>query len=212
MLLIISENKQIAEDLSDMFNFMGVLSYALTPEDAPLENPEIYRAILVMSPEKIKNGEELYLMLETYLKNIPVFSLGKAPTDINFSYELSENLSAAEIFDAICKRCRECGFSSPGDYRLEFINASVTNSETLFFSQNLKLTKTELMIVRVLLRHFPSPIKPFEILKFAFRKNRTPDEPSIRTHISKINKKASKISGRNLIFNFGKNGYILKSH
>ena len=52
-------------------------------------------------------------------------------------------------------------------------------------------------------------VKTDEILKFAFRKNRSPDDASIRTHISKINKKAMKISGRKLIFNVEKNGYRL---
>ena len=45
------------------------------------------------------------------------------------------------------------------------------------------------MIVRALLQLYPSPIKPEKILKLAFRKMRSPSEGSIRTHISKINKK-----------------------
>ena len=122
---------------------------------------------------------------------------------------MSENLSAAEIFESVRKTCKNYGFSLPGEYRLSFLNVSQDIKEPTFFSEKLPLTKTELMIVRVLANRFPKAAKTDEILKFAFRKKRSPDDASIRTHISKINKKAMKISGRKLIFNVEKNGYRL---
>ena len=58
MLLIVSKPKIQAEDLSDMMNFMGVLSLAATPTEAIFEISENYRALIVISGEKIEEETE----------------------------------------------------------------------------------------------------------------------------------------------------------
>ncbi len=209
MLLIVSKPKIQAEDLSDMMNFMGVLSLALVPSEALFEISENYRALIVISSDKIDENIEDELLLRAKRFNIPSFMLGKCEDGEKYNFTLRKNLSASEILDGIIEKCKGGGFKLPGEYKTEELDVSLTCREALWFSKNILLTKTEKMIVRVLLRFFPKPVKPSEILKLAFRKKRLPDEASIRTHISKINKKSMIISGRMLILNFEKLGYVL---
>ncbi len=210
MLLIASKPKECAEDLSDMFNFMGVLSVAVKPGEIFDEIPEIYRAILLLSPEKIYDEIDFSEKIRSYYKNIPIFAFGNAKTECAFDAVFPENLSAAEIFHTVYSFCRGSGFKAPGEYFLDEIDASPERSGAVCFSKKLPLTKTELMILRTLLCLYPNPVKPSEIIKFAFRKKRAPNETSVRTHISIINKKAMKILGRKLILSSEKQGYYIQ--
>ena len=207
MLLILSENKTEAENLSDMMNFMGVLSFAEDIDTGFLEISEIYRAIVILSPEKIKDKEALLAGLLEF--DLPYFFVGESEGLSARGVYLPKNLSSSEILEKITEHLKSFGTKAPGEYHLPFIDASINHSDLIYLSKKIELTKTELMIVRSLIKHYKSPLKPSEILKFAFRKRRMPDEASIRTHVSKINKKAMKISGRTLISNCDKNGYVL---
>ena len=118
MLLIISESKHQAEDLSDMFNFMGVLSIAASPEESAFEISEIFRAIIVLSPKKIKECDALYQLLISYGNHVPIFTIGARKEKFEQEFILEEELSASEIFESIKLCCYDNGFSVPGDYRL----------------------------------------------------------------------------------------------
>ncbi len=212
MLLIVSKPKTQAEDLSDLMNFMGVLSLAATPTEAIFEISENYRALIVIPDEKTDDNIKDALLLSAKDLNVPSFSLGEGERESKFDFHLKETLSAAEILDAVIERCKAGNFKPVGEYKNSDVDASLSRGKAFCFSESVSLTKTEAMIVRVLLRFYPSPVKAHEILKLAFRKKRSPDEASIRTHISKINKKCMKISGRTLISNFEKLGYTLSKN
>ena len=209
MLLIVSDLKNQAEDLSDMMNFMGVISVAAGASEAIFEISPIYRALVVITPDLIGENTENALLEKCVAATIPSFSLGMCRSYKKYSFNLSEGLSASEILERIKEKCKLCGFDVPGEYKSAGIDVSQARRDAIFLSNKIELTKTELMIVRALLRLYPNPVKPDEILKFSFRKMRSPDEGSIRTHISKINKKAMKTSGRTLILNLEKLGYVL---
>lgn len=209
MLLIVSQNKEQAENLSDMLNFMGILSHSATPEEAFFEIPEIYRGILILSKGNSNDSTELYTLLDASFDTVPVFILGCTENFQKSDFYLDEKLSAAEILEAVMATCNKYMLPPPGEYKNEFIDVSVRCGKARVKDVEIPLTKTEIMIMRVLLRFSRKPVKPSEILKYAFRKKRSPDEASIRTHVSKINKKGMKMLGRNLILNFEKTGYVL---
>lgn len=208
MLLIVSKPKIQAEDLSDMMNFMGVLSLAATPTEAIFEISENYRALIVISGEKIEEETEGALLHRAKELQLPTFSLSKDENS-NYDFTLKRTLSASEILSSITSYCKSYGYRLPGEYVAEDLDLSLAHREALCYSESITLTRTEAMIVKALLRFYPRPAKASEILKIAFRAKRLPDEASIRTHISKINKKAMIISGRPLISNFDKLGYVL---
>lgn len=209
MLLIVSNTIMQAEDLSDMMNFMGILSVAETASQAIFEICANYRAVIVINPYFLEEKIENSLLERAEEANIPIFSIGRCYDYEKYSCNLEQNLHASEILDRVIEKCKALNCDIPGEYKALGIDVSCARQEAIFFSKKISLTKTELMIVRALLRLYPKPAKAEKILKLSFRKKRSPDEGSIRTHISKINKKCMKILGRTLIFNFEKLGYVL---
>ena len=160
MLLIVSKPKECAEDLSDMFNFMGVLSVAANPSEVFDEMSEIYRAILLLSPEKIYDEIDFCEKIRSYYKNIPIFTFGSPKAETAFDAVFPENLSAAEIFRAVYSYCNDSGFKLPGEYFIGGVDASLNRNGAECFSKKINLTKTELMIVRTLLCLYPRPVRP----------------------------------------------------
>jgi len=209
MLLIIAKAKDAANDLSDMLNFMGILSEAQTPLRAVEEISEKHRAILCLLPEKIYDEEKYLESLRTLSPAAPIFAIGKTNFPEGFDKVLPENLSAAEIFDTVFCYCENNGLRLPGEYKLGELDLSVRRKKPSYKNEILAFTKTELMILRTLITFSPSPLKPRDFLRFAFRAKRAPEETSVRTHISIINKKWGKISGRNIILNLEKQGYVI---
>ena len=209
MILIVAKPKHYANDLSDMFNFMGVLSNAVTPQEALSEISITYRAVLVLHQENIYDERDFVTKLRSYATTVPIFVLGEAKNPDAFDCTLSENLSAAKIFLKMREYCENNNFELPGDYRIAGLDVSLSVKTPTYFSKGLSFTKTELMIIRTLSCFYPNPLKPEIILSYAFRNARLPEKTSVRTHVSTINKKFKKISGRNLILNFEKRGYVI---
>ena len=58
MVLIISTSRKTAEVISDMFYYMGVISYAATPTEALSEFSGLYRAALLVNPEALPDHED----------------------------------------------------------------------------------------------------------------------------------------------------------
>ena len=208
MLLIVSKPKILAEDLSDMMNFMGILSLAATPAEALFEINKKYRALIIISGEKLEDNIINALLLRARELSVPSFSSGDFFGEGTL-FSISESASAAEILDAVKVFCKENGYRTPGEYKTHDFDFSPSRKNALCYSQSISFTKTESMILRVLTVFMNSPVSASEILKLAFRNKRLPDEAGVRTHISKINKKHMIISGRILILNCDKQGYIL---
>ena len=203
MLLIVSKNLREAVNFSDMLNFMGVLSLSVTPEEFSHEYTKFYRGIIVLSSDKI-DDEKWH---EFCTKDVPIFAVGSEYKNKNMGIFLSEKLSASEIFESVRNYCESKNIIAPGEYKNHFLDVSLDKKCAEYFGYKIPVTKTEIMILRALLSFYPKPVNAHEILKVAFRKNREPDVASVRTHISIINKKAIKNSGRKLILNIDNQGY-----
>ncbi len=202
MILIIDKSKKTANDIANMLYYMGVIAVAKTPKDALSEISTAYRAVIISNPNALADKSDYTARLRTYVPNVPVFALSDSVDDYDRAiYEkiFPTTVYGARLLTAICDYTEESRLKTPGIYRLAGIDASRIISCPLYLGHPLPFTKTESMILRVLIRTYPVPIKPKKILDYAFRESRAPDVSNVRTHISVMNKKFREISGRNLI-------------
>jgi hypothetical protein len=211
MILIINKSRKNARALSDMFYYMGILSYGLTPEEALSEISPIYRAVVIENPSSLPDKKDYVARLRSYA-DIPIFSLtdtSDADDDLLFDGIIKSGSYASHIFRVINRYCNDNELHSPGVYRLAGIEATINRRFPKFLYKPLEFTRTETMILRALVRLYPVPVNSKTLLKYAFRQARTPEVSSVRTHISIINKKFRKISERNLIYFLEDKGYKL---
>ncbi len=206
MIITVSINLEDAVSLSDMFYYMGIPSCALTPEEAVMNIPSYCRAVIVMAGSE----KNIYHISEkTTPLNIPIFTLGNSDLS-RLGEKIDDSLSCADIVSRICTYNKAHGIKSPTEYALGEIDTSLILTSPTFTGIKLPFTKTEALIMRTLISAYPDAIESGDILKYAFRKNRTPDISSIRTHISIMNKKIRSAVGKNVIEMISGKGYIIK--
>ncbi len=215
MLLIISQNKRIAKSISDTFYYMSILSYAATPHEALSEISEIYRAALIISPESFPDVRDYVNRIKAYKSDLPVFALTEGAelpcyADI-FDKTFDFPTFTPALAEKIIKYANDNNCARIGDYRLAGFNASSDVIGVNYFYRKVNLTKTEMMILRFLIRSYPLPKGSNEILKYAFKSSRSPDKNSIRTHISLMNKKFEKYLDKKVLTFIPHKGYIIET-
>lgn len=209
MILIISKNKKNSAPLSEMFYFMGVLSHTATPTEALSLISPIFNCILIINPDMLADKEDYAARLRSYL-HIPIFALKDNEDEIDniiFDGVINSNTYAPRILSFITNYTDGKDMKIPGTYKLAGINASVYLHSPMYFDKVIPLTKTESMILRSLICAYPTPLSAKEILKYAFRQSRLPEESNIRTHLSIMNRKFREITGRNLTVLTPSSGY-----
>ena len=209
MILIIDKTKRERESIQDMFYYMGIPSRGVAPEEAARELSPLYRAVILTSPDTITALRELVDELRE-ICNIPIYALSSHSIDY-VDGVFPSNIYSSELVKEISKKEVECGREPLGVYRLAGIDASLDLRCPTVFGKEIGLTKTETMILRVLIKAYPIPALPKEILKYAFRQARMPEMPSVRTHISVINKKFSGLFGRQLTMPGTPGGYVIST-
>lgn len=215
MLLIISSAKKNAQAVSDMFYYMGVVSYAATPAEALTEISEQYRAVLILEPENLADTEDYIRKIRSYKSNIPIFAVyGKGHPllcselfdgcfgDNSYSSTLVEEIVRYQIMHKLPKTAH---------YRLAGIDASCDKSAVTVFDKPINFTKTETMILRYLIACYPAPQSAKNIVKYAFKPTRKPEITSIRTHISVMNKKFRERTGKTLCASVPTVGYTVST-
>ena len=211
MILVIDEIKKAAVNLAATFSYMGFLSVGVTPDEATGEISPMYRAVIVTSTPRITSPKELVCRLRE-LSGAPIFSITDTPgTDISkvFDQEIERGAYAAVIAERLIEYCDSHELPIPGHYTAAGIDASADLECATYFWQPLPFTKTECMILRYLIRSYPTPVSAERILKYAYRPSRRPDAANIRTHISIINKKFRTVTGKALIeAEFGEGYYL----
>lgn len=209
MILIIDKSPKYGKRLSDMFYYMGILANYESPTDAFSEISTLYKAIIISSPEALSDPAFYIDRLRSYDRDIPIFALSMSK-DKNFvslfDYVFKPSTSPAQIYEYLTERYKR---RAPGIYRLAGIDASASIPDAEYFNIPLRFTKSENMILKILIKSSPNPLSSKEILKYAFKKTRTPDLANIRTHISVMNKKFRSITERNLIALTPKEGYSI---
>ncbi len=212
MILVVSSFKKNTADFTDMLHYMGFLAKGVTPSEALSEINEAYRAIIVMSPSKLYSANDFVEQIRKYTYQTPIFAIFSKDED--FPKELFDDCFCGEgyvakISQSILKFTDEHYLPRPGTYTLEGLDFSVDLTTPLYGFMGLPFTKTECMIIRYLIRAYPNPVTPDQILDHVYRPSRAPDPANIRTHISVINKKFRKIADRNLVYPITREGYII---
>ena len=217
MILIIDKSLKDARVVSDIFHYMGVLAYAVTPEYALREISNRYTAVLICDPEELCEPEFLVKNLKELSLNVPIFAICQNAEDLRvrnpriyflFQRVFSDNTFSSSVYHEIIKYQLENDKPMLGEYLLAGIDVSSAASPTLS-GKPIKLTKTETMILRYIIRSYPIPASAKDILKYAFKPSRTPEISNIRTHISAINRKLREINDLVCIVSEPRSGYII---
>ena len=212
MILIIDKSKEIANNIADTFYYMGILSTSVSPNEAFGEISPLYNAVLVTSLHTFADVGYYIEKLRQYAADIPIFAIGDTGvTRYNEIFTKCFPIGGytAEIANAVVNFCAESNSPLPGRYVAAGIDVSAELSYARYCSQPIPLTKTEMMILRALVRAYPDAISAERILKCAYRKDRIPSLSNVRTHISKMNKKIFAATGKRLICPVYKTGYSL---
>ena len=207
MILVIDKSKRQRDTITEMFYYMGILAYGAAPMPALSEVSKRYSAVLVSSLAGVPDARDYILKLRSYT-DLPIFGL----TDENnslFDRCFSPNIYSSTLATAIAANLEARGEKPLGIYRLAGIDASADEPYATYFDHNLGFTKTETMILRYLIKVYPTPAPAKDILKYAFRATRRPEIASVRTHISVMNKKFSRLAGVPLTFPSLEVGYVI---
>ena len=210
MILITDTDKTRRDTVAEMFYYMGVLSKAVPPEEVEREISQEYSALLFSSAKETPGAEEISAKVRG-LGMATVVAITDEASDA-FDLTFSPGTYAAAIAAAISEHRGMMGLFPLGRYECMGIDASADRSTPSYLGEALPLTRTEAMILRYLIRIYPRPATPGEILRYAFRGSRTPELSSVRTHISIMNKKLRGIIGRALTESNGKGGYLLSEY
>ena len=209
MILVIDRRLDDARAIASMFHYMGVLSCVTTPAEAHSKISNRYKAVIVTTPEKTYVTSELIKTLKAYSLDTPIFALCEDPDAFREQYAeksvlydkiFSTHTCSSTLLTSINSYREERGLSAIGVYRLCGIDASANLREPMLVSEALKLTKTELMILRYLITMYPVHASAKLIIANSFKPGRYPELASVRTHICAINKKFYELTGRYWIF------------
>jgi hypothetical protein len=192
---------------------MSILAYAATHREALSEVSDLYRAALILNPERFPDIMDYVRRIKSYRSDIPIFALTTANPPPYYP-EIFDGCFTLPTFTPalathITQYANENNRAKIGDYYLAGFNASSHNLGVNYFYDKVTLTKTETMILRYLIRKYPLTASSEEIIKYAFRSTRAPETSSVKTHISLMNKKFESQIGKRMIEFIPKQGYII---
>ena len=214
MVLIIHTSRSKARAISDIFYYMGVVSYATTPAEAISEIARGYRAALVVDAELLPDAKSFVDKLRSYNTQMPIFAISDDETTARhdiFDGVYPNDIYSSTLVEEIVRFQVERRLPVTSQYRLAGIEASCNTAVVSVFERALLFTKTETMILRYMISAYPTPQDAKSILKYAFKPLRKPEESSIRTHISVMNKKFRNVRGRSLFCSVPGKGYVIET-
>lgn len=213
MVMIVHRKRLAARTVSDLFYYMNILSRPLIPSEAFSEISLMYRAVIVLDPETLPEPREFVTRLKSYASTVPVFAVGDNLAGFKeldaFDGHFKYSCFSARLAWYMANHCKKNKLPCLGEYKGAGLNATCDLENVKYFNDDLILTKTEAMIVRLMIRAYPLPMKAADILKYSFKQSRLPEPSSVRTHISSINSKFRALAGRKLIVMLKDEGYTL---
>lgn len=215
MVLIINASKKRAQAVSDIFYYMGVLSYGATPQEALSEISDLYRAIIILDPDNLPDTENYIQKIRSYSSVIPIFAVHGDSKDSRpdglFDAHFNDSICSSTLVQHIVRYQIHHKLPLSAHYRLAGIDASCDSARVNVFDKPIDFTKTETMILRYLIATYPLPQNAKSIIKYAFKPLKKPEITSIRTHISVMNRKFRKITGKGLFISLPTQGYIIST-
>ena len=218
MILIVGKSTKKSRTIAELFNYMGVLSRTATPDQAIAEVSNRFRAILFTSVDNIHNHDDLIANLRRYSLGAPIFAMSEStdaasgksdPILSKFDGIFYDNAYSSTVLCAIAEHQMKNRLPILGEYTISGIDASVFSEFATYYDNEIKFSKTELMILRYLIRSYPNPVKSADILKYAFNPSKMPDSSCVKTHVSIMNKKFKSAFGKNLATFIPGGGYII---
>lgn len=212
MLLIVSDKKSRARDMAEVIRRLGIVCYPATAGEVFSEISPMYRAILVIEPSELADAKAFVQHVKQYNSRIPIYALvGNKNEDHRPYFDATYNASdkPCNLIEAIATNTFDKGLKFIGSYKLCGIDATVDLPAVTFFDNPLSLTKRQAMILRLLIRTYPNPVKPKYIVKHLYKPSLAPEETCIRAHICAINKHFSEFTDGNLIRPIGREGYVI---
>lgn len=207
MILITDIDKTRRETVAEMFYYMGIPAGTADPDEVLATIGEEYSALLFTSPS-LTPDEEYICTRVRELEMTTIVAISEQDNDI-FDLVFPLGARSSDIAAAVSEHRRTRGLCPLGHYECMGINASCDGGTPSYLGEPLPLTRTEAMILRYLIKTYPRPVSPHDILRVAFRPSRAPEPSSVRTHISIMNKKLRNILGRALTEPGGRGGYVL---
>lgn len=208
MILVIDNNKKLAQATAAALGFMGVLAHGTSPEESFSEISNLYNAVLLTDTGETHTTDELVQKLGTYT-SAPIFSVQAASPSLNHSF--NKRITTYDIVKKIIDEGDTRGKYKVGEYCLGGLNASCCLGGVKFFFQDIPLTFTETMILRFLLHTYPEEQRAASILKYVFKESRRPEPSSVRTHVASINKKSLAAIGARMISSTLSHGYSINT-
>ena len=213
MVLVISASKKKAQVISDIFYYMGVLSYAASQIEALAEISGLYRAVLLVDPEELPDEESFAEKLRSYASSLPTFAISDSANLNTSLYDgcFKNSVYSSTLIEEIVRYQEDHRLPLTAHYRLAGIDASCNLERVKVFDEMTSFTKTETMILRYLIASYPTPQSAKSIIRYAYKPGKKPEIASIRTHISVMNRKFREITGKNLFVGIEKEGYVVST-
>ena len=210
MILVINKSRMRAATLAEALHIMGLLAFPATPEKALSEIDLAYSAVILMEPDSLADPRDYLSRIRTYHKTIPIFAISDSGNDYSEIAECFEKSRPAwQIANDIIEYQEARCLPLIGCYRLSSLRAEAYEESVKYFGEDIPLTKTEAMIIRYLIKSYPTPKTAREIISHANRPSRSPSEASVRTFVSLINSKFKKVSGENIVRHESGKGYTI---
>ena len=207
MLLTLSNDIELLKRLDAIYFSEGIFSFfGSLDEESHFVTSEtkLINYVIIDASASIKRAKELYDKLSVRLPFSNIVFWSKKPVQVDRAPVIS---SMAELADFLSKMNENQ--SSTHDERIFKIVPNEVEARLLGYP--LKLTKSEHKIL-LLLSSVPEYVfSCSEIVSLAFPFSRNLSKNQLAVHVCNINKKSVLISGRKLILNPHKNGYILNS-
>lgn len=219
MILILSDNKEIGENFKDFYFRLGLPSLSTDLHSFHSRIDSKFRAIIILlgSNEAPDCDEEFIRSLRLLFNNTPIFMIKKPPLPPKNTLEeincvLNIPLAPSLVLEEIHSYQESNRLPKCGVYRLSGLDASLDLKIPTYHGALLPLTAGEKMILRVLIRFYPTPISTSRIIDYAFLKSKIPEKSNIRAHICGINKKFHQVAQRKLIEPADdRRGYIIQT-
>ncbi len=208
MILVISKSKKNSLRYAETLNTMGYLANGVTSALAIRELSPRYRAILIFESDTIAGLDIFLKNLASSPLKIPIFAVGNE-VHTEFSEIYSETTLISTIIKKITRYLVLKEMPVIGKYKCAGFDCSSEHRDVYYFDKKIPLTKTEKMILRYLCRSYPLPVTAKDIIQYAIKPSHNPEPSSIRTHISKMNKKFKESLSRPMIEHSDHGGYII---
>lgn len=208
MILVINDDQELCDSITDMFRLQGMPCYGAKIEDAIKEPRNLYSLLLLPEPFYTDDVRKMVENIGGVFQDLPICKVG-----IPNSFD-------AGLFDRVIYPGGDLGGVLSGivnmvkntfnieNYNIGYLKAP-TDEKNIYLGKNkIGLTKTEGLLLRCIMRSGTGGCTKEDLLKYCFRRGSYTEVSAIRTHICAINKKVMEICNQKLIFSENRRYYI----